>query len=484
MKPGIFSIKHDRLILVFFAVTLFGSYPQARAADEAVISFYGAARCMTGSCHLLDTGLEKILLDCGSFMEPRLLKRNDAIPFDAGDVDITVLSHAHMDHSGRLPLLFAGGYRGAVICAPPTRALTDIMLNVQMIIAENEPGSVQYSRYDLEQTMSNFMEIDYKEPYKMLSGTCIRLYPAQHILGSAMAKIEFGPSRDRKSLIYTGDFGNAYNTILDWKTHFTSADYLVIESTYGGKSHGQYEEQRETLYKIMRDTVYDGGITVIPSFVLARTQKILGYIYLGIRQGKIPDMINIYVDSPSASRITRIYADNTDKLRNPFRSKPVSRRSAFHSDRLHLYRTFRQIKRPAVVIVPTADATAGKVLDYLRKYIGNSDTRICFVSSYQEPGSLGEKLIEGVRRIEIDGERYSVRAKIYELGAFYGHGDQDQILDWLKSFKRLKRVFIVHGQPDGMRRLKSAIEERFSFPAVIPELDETYVLSTGQKAEK
>lgn len=476
------------LIIVFliFSFLFFFAPFSCFAASEPTLSFYGAAEEITGSCHLLDTGSEKILLDCGSFMEKEYLYRNNFFPFNPASISVVTLSHSHIDHNGRLPLLFRKGYRGPVLCAPPTRELSKIMLKIQMMIARGESRFLPYNRSDIDIAIANFHELNPKERYRLPSGTEIELFSAQHILGSSMTRVTFGPPGKKKSLLFTGDFGNEGNSILKKKTIFTDIDYLVIESTYGGKvrSKNQYKKERQKLYNILRETVDDGGVTLVPSFVLARTQKILGIVYVGMIKGIIPSSLNVYVDSPSASSITKLYAKYSDQLAKPYQGGQFGNYSPFTFRNLHLYKTFDEIETPALIIAPSADATKGKIVKYLKRYIERPDTKICFVSSYVVPGSIGEQIVKGKKQIELDSEKYDLRAKVYIFGSFSGHGDQKQILAWLKHFKKIKHVFVVHGTYRGTYKMADAIRKTYGWNVTVPHLDKTYILETGKMVKR
>ncbi|MBN2053486.1 MBL fold metallo-hydrolase [bacterium] len=469
-------MKRFHCIGLAVAVTLLpGMTGAGRAVQSPSLATHGAAGCISGSCHLLDTGAERILLDCGSFMDKEFLARNKSFPFSPATIDAVVVSHAHLDHCGRLPLLFANGYHGPVICAAPGRELIGIMLEVQHGILAGDRDSPLGSLRGYEPAARNMIELEYGVEYPVGSAG-VTLLPAEHILGSAMIQVEYGPRTARRRLLFTGDFGNTGSTILLPKARVREVDTLVIESTYGNKDHGDHAAGQKQFYSILSDTVRDAGVTILPSFVLARTQKILGFLYQGMVSGQVPRDLNVYVASPTASTITEIYARHESHLAPAFRLGTIGDASPFAFNTLHFYQSFTTIKRPAVIIAPTADLAAGIARSFVARHIEDEDTRICFVSSYQTPGSLGEALVNGAREVEIDGRRYQVRARVYELGIFSGHGDRGQIVSWLEGFARIGQIIIVHGFPESSRGLAEAIAARFKWPVTIAKLDEVYSL--------
>ncbi|MFC1853122.1 MBL fold metallo-hydrolase RNA specificity domain-containing protein [candidate division CSSED10-310 bacterium] len=487
MSHQIFSLARlngqnwlSKLFLVLFFSLIFHGGLAAQTNRSATIGFYGAAGSIGGSCHLLDTGTEKILLDCGAYMERDLLYRNNSFPFLPSRVHYVALSHAHIDHAGRLPVLINKGFWGTILCAPPSKEIANIMLNIQHLIHRGENRYVSYSRYDIKSAVSKMREVEFGQAYTLSGGSEIRFFPAQHILGASMIHVTFGPPDQRKTLLFTGDFGNEGNSILSQRPYFEEVDYLIIESTYGGKNHGDYQEERQKFYRILRQTADDGGITIIPSFVLARTQKVLGILYQGMMSGMVNRDLNVYVDSPSASKITRLYAEHPEQLAPELQGGMLLDNSPFTFRGLHLHKTFKEIKMPAVVIAPSADASSGKIISYLKRYIERSDTRICFVSSYQAPGTVGEKIAEGAKEVMIDGEHFSINAKVYELGTFSGHGDQKQIFKWLKGFKRIDHVYVVHGVPPRSQKLAQNIRQHFKLPVTVAKYKKTYRLSDAK----
>jgi metallo-beta-lactamase family protein len=457
--PGLGGRRRALLLLLLALLSL----PVARTLGEArepAIEFHGAAGELSGSLHLLDTGTARILLDCGVFMDgKRDAERNRELPAAAPKADALVLSHAHLDHSGRIPLLFEKGFHGPVYCARPTRELTGIMLELQAWLRG-------WSGRWIPTALDRFVELPYGAPRALPGAAELVLHPAEHILGAAMVEIRFGPPDRRRVLLYTGDFGNAENAIVLPKGAPPAADYLVVESTYGDRTRAEGVDL-ERFYALLRETVRDNGVTIVPSFVLARTQKVLALIHRGMEQGRAPRSLNVYVDSLTATRITRIYARHQELLRPELRGSPA-RSGPFTFSRLRYYRTFTEIRRPAVVIAPTADGAAARARHYIERYIGDPTARICFVSSYQAPGTIGDLLTKGARQVRIGGRRREVRAKIYELAGFSGHGDRRQLLEWMKGLSRVQRVFVVHGEPEASRSLAAEIERRFGWPVTVP----------------
>ena len=470
-------MRLSELLLVVCLLLL----PEIHAVEETPsIGFFGAAQCFGGSCHLLNTGTQLILMDCGSFMDDEPIQKNNTFPFNPKLVDFVTLSHAHLDHCGRLPALFHNGFTGKILCAKPTAELTDIMLNVQQGIHAKQTGPQDYSDDDVKAAVAHMTELDYNVTFPYLNTPGITFFPAEHILGSAMIQIEFETLGQRKKLLFTGDFGNNTNGIMQPKTKPTETDYLIIESTYGGTVRENSAQELAAFYQMLAKATYDNGVVIIPSYVLARSQSVLAYIYEGIESGKIPEQLNVYVDSPSAARITRIYGRYSDHLLKPFQGSPLGTQSPFSFKSLFLQGEFRAIQRPAVIICPSADASTGKVVTYLKRYISEPDTRICFVSSYHPEGSLSGKISQKPEQVDIEGVRYPMRASVFQFGSFSAHGDQKQIMEWLKNFSFIRSVFIVHGDMGNMQNLADLIRTTFHWNVIIPELNQTCNLETGK----
>lgn len=474
-----FSKPLVTFLLVFF-LSLFLSHISL-AQKEPTLSFFGATGTIGGSCHLLDTGSDRILLDCGAYMSPKYLGRNLWFPFDAASVDIAAISHAHTDHCGRLPLLVNRGFQGSILVTKPTEKLVKIMLDIQHMILKSEHRSAGYFDFDIDTVSTRLIGMDYGEIFTLPGGSEIIHYPAQHILGSSMVMVRFGPPENRKKLLFTGDFGNADFSILQERAVFDHLDYLIIESTYGHKIRSSAKDQIAVFQQLLKETYDQRGVMIIPSFVLARTQKIVAYIYSAMASGVVNPALNVYIHSPSASTITQLYASYPEMLSDEIKEGISRGSSPFAFRSLYLKDEFSEIQKPAVVIAPSADVTSGQVLNHIKKNVEEPTTKIVFVSSYQSPGSLGEKLADGAKEINIDGKDYKVRAKVYELGGFSGHGDQGQILDWLVNFDKIGQVFIVHGRIESSIALSDVITEKFGWKTTVPEFKDVYNLNTGKE---
>ncbi len=463
------TIARNLLALILICAAAVSPARAEHVSTQATIRFIGATGEISGSCHLLDTGYERILLDCGSFMESDG-SRDDAFSFPPVSVNLVVLSHAHLDHTGRLPALYAQGYTGLVLCARPTRSIAEVMLPMQDRIKTGTSGSAT------QRILTNFWEIPFATPRRLATGTEIELLPAGHILGSAMIIVRYGPPEQRRTLVFSGDFGNDNCGILQPKPTVTAADTVIVESTYGDRSHVGCADEMERFYNVLRQTADDNAVAIIPSFVLARTQKVLAFLHRGIRTGRLPDNLNIYVSSQSAVELTKLYRANDGQLRDEYREGLRPDSSPFSFANLHLTGSNGRLSRPAVIIAPSGDASIGPAAQIIAEYVGDPTTRICFVSSYQTPGSPGDALTSGAQRIEIGGKAFWVQGKVYEFGGFSDHGDQPQILEWLSHISGVRQVFTVHGAPAAARALAESITQRMGWPAEAVTSEKLYVL--------
>lgn len=440
------------------------------------ITFYGAVNNLTGSCHLLDTASEKLLLDCGSLMDPTEQTEDVRFAFNPTSIAHVVVSHSHLDHIGRLPALIRQGFTGSVFAAPPNRDLMRIMLAIQETIRRSSPSKSPIFQRWLDNVITRIYELPYETPHRLSDSSTLTLYPAGHILGSAMALIEYRAAGNTTKLLFTGDLGNESCAIVKRSAIVPEADYVVVEATYGGKNHNEFATELQQFHRVITETVKDAGVAIIPAYVLDRSQKVLAYIINGIHAGKIPRDVNIYLDSPSAGKILNLYESQIDQLAPDFIASDKYPGSPFDFPTLKRYRSFSRIKRPAIIIAPSADATAGLVVEHIKRFIGQQDCRIIFVSGYQGQDTLGSKLVAGAKELDIEGKVYPVKATTYVFESFSAHADQQQILRWLSNFKRLKSVYIVHGYREDSEKLAKAITSTFHWRTVVPVEGVTYTL--------
>jgi len=444
------------------------------------LTFHGAAGTVTGSMHRLDAGGKSYLLDCGMYQGRRkeAEKRNRTFPLDARDIDAVVLSHAHIDHSGRLPLLVKNGFHGPIFTTPATADLCGAMLRDTAHIAESdaefvnrrlhetEPVEPIYTMEDAEATMPLFRPVNYHTPTSIGPGLTMESYDAGHILGSSSIVLTEGSVR----LAFSGDVGRPGLPIIRDPETLPPVDYLIMESTYGGRTHPQQGEARAKLESVVRETIRRGGRLIVPAFAVGRTQQLVLLLHQLINEGRIPS-IPMFVDSPLAVNVTEVFRAHPDCYDEEARRFLNDGEDPFGFRRLIYIREASESKKlndmrgPFIVISPSGMCEAGRVLHHLRHNVGDPRNTV-LITGYQAENTLGRKLKEGMRSVKIFGIPTEVRARVESLDELSGHADNGELLTWMKPMtSTLKRVFLVHGEGDEANALARAIHERYGIEA-------------------
>jgi len=464
-----------------------------------ILQFLGAAREVTGSMHLVEANGHRLLLDCGMVQGRREEARrlNSEFPFDARTIDAVVLSHAHLDHTGRLPLLVKNGFDGSVFSTSATRDLCSAMLRDSALLQESDIGFVNklnaekglpaveplYSLQDATASLRLFHTIEYRRPQEILPGIRLTLRDAGHILGSASVTLEITEGKEKKvtTLAYTGDLGRKGAAVVRDPDVISRADILIIESTYGGRFHGPMGQAREKLARLVNETAHQGGLLIIPAFAVGRTQDVVYHLHEMMETKRVPSM-PVYVDSPLATNITEIfrqhpesYDEETEKLllqdggKDPFGFAMLKyTRSTEESKRLN------NLNRPAIIISASGMAEGGRVLHHLRRNIGDPRTTVLFVD-FQAENTLGRKLLQGDRIVRIFGEEHAVRAKMEEIDGYSAHADEGELLDFIGDIpNKPGRVFVVHGENQAAEAMAQALRKSGISNVTIPERGERF----------
>jgi metallo-beta-lactamase family protein len=465
------------------------------------ITFYGAARTVTGSCHMVEVNNKKFLIDCGMF-QGRLTEQMlnyEAFPFDISTIDFIILTHAHIDHCGRIPKLYNEGYNGVVYATNATVDLCGIMLPDSGHIQEKEIEWVNKKRrragkkeskpmYTADEAMKSlklFKGIDYLQKIVVDDSISFTLIDAGHMLGSAIVELEIKENGEIKKIVFSGDLGNLDMPILNDPSYIKEADYLVMESTYGNRLHGEIKDQSAEFIDIILKTIERGGNLIIPSFAVGRTQEVLYEInkYCEIpgikeRLKKIP----VYVDSPLAVNATKIFEDNVEYYDDEALRYLLKGNNPLDFDNLHFSVTSDDSKAinedttPKIIISASGMCEVGRIKHHLKHNLYRPESTVLFVG-FQAEGTLGKKIMSGEKLVKIFGEEIAVNAEIRSLDAFSGHADQKGILTWIEKIeKKPKNIFLVHGEYTGQLVLKSEIEDKFSIKTIIPDMQETYTL--------
>jgi len=434
------------------------------------ITFLGAAHEVTGSCTLLETGGHKFLVDCG-MEQGKDIFENQKLPVSPSDIDFVLVTHAHIDHSGNLPLLARGGFKGSVYATEATCSLSDIMLrdstHIQMFEAEwrnrkakRSGGATYEPLYTMEDTeviLSHLRPCRYNEKIQVLENVEIRFTDIGHLLGSAAIEIWVTEGGETKKIVFSGDVGNKNRPIVNDPQKVLEADCVVIESTYGNRLHAEHADNIERLAEIIEQTFSRGGNVVIPSFAVGRTQEILYYL----RRIKADKLVKgfegfpVYVDSPLAEEATKIYIQcNVDSVDAEAARLVKEGINPFWFDGLELSKTSNESKainedpRPKVIISASGMCEAGRIRHHLKHNLWKAESTILFVG-YQAEGTLGRIIFEGAKKVKLFNEEVEVKAQIEYLAGVSGHADKNGLLEWLGGFEnKPSRVFVNHGDDD------------------------------------
>ncbi|MBI4137864.1 MAG: MBL fold metallo-hydrolase [Candidatus Sungbacteria bacterium] len=442
------------------------------------ISFHGGARNVTGACYLIETKNARMLVDCGLFQGSREAEDDNfaAFSFDPASVDALFVTHGHLDHVGRIPKLVAEGFRGPIYSTPPTEDLGRLILEDALRLDERDRGRQLFESGDLDRASRQWSAQEYGTPFEK-GGVRARFLNAGHILGSAFVHME----ADNKTILFTGDLGNIPSLLLPPPAPPPAAEYLVIESTYGSRTHEPSENRILQLERAVEDAASRGGTLLIPAFAAERTQDLLHALNEMIHFKRVPD-VPVFVDSPLAIRITEMFerypSYYTEDIQNLF----ARHRNLFRFKRLRMTRTVEESKAiatvppPAVVIAGSGMMTGGRILHHALRVLPDEKS-ILLIIGYQAPGSLGRRLIDGETEIKILGRVVSVRAQIRRISGFSAHADNPQLFSFVAGLKDgLKRVFVVQGEEAEALHLTQEIRDRLGVAADAPVQNQEFVL--------
>lgn len=436
----------------------------------------GATHTVTGSKYLLEEADTRIMIDCGLFQGYKELRlRNwDRLPVDPASIDAIILTHAHIDHTGYIPLIVKNGFRGKIYCSSATYDLCSILLPDSGFLHEEDarranqygytkhhPALPLYTEKDARDSLKQFQVVGYGTPHQIGDFT-YTLSRSGHILGSSFITISNG----HRTLTFSGDLGRPHTAIMRNPAKLTHTDYLVLESTYGDRLHDRADPQ-EMMGKIINETVAKGGSVIIPSFAVGRAQTILYYLYKLKQSNSIPD-IPIYLDSPMAINATKLLCkhDKDHHLSEQVCEDVCS--VAKYTRTVQESKTIEASNVPCIIISASGMATGGRILHHLKAYITNHRNTILF-TGYQAGGTRGDRIVRGEKEIKIHGDMFPVRARIENLSMLSAHADYEEILQWLSHFEKPPiKVFLTHGEEQSALSLKEKIESRFGWNVVIP----------------
>lgn len=469
------------------------------------ITFLGATKTVTGSNFLVEGAGKKFLIDCGLYQgsSKEEEKNNEPFLYDPKEIDFMILTHAHIDHSGRIPLLYNDGFKGPIYTQKATMDLCSIMLPDSGHIQEQEAEWKNrkrvrqgkniviplYTAEDAEKCMEIFKPVNYDEIVEITPEIHVRFNDAGHMLGSAIVEVWINEDGKDKKIVFSGDIGNNDIPLLSSPTMIESADYLVMESTYGGRLHNRNDEKANLFLNIVSETLDKNGTVVIPSFAVGRTQEIL-YEINNLKCEDCSDKIKkeyetlmkapVYVDSPLAISATEIFKQNMNLFDEETQALIQRGDNPLEFPGLQFTRTADESKSlnemdgAAIIISASGMCDVGRIKHHLKHHIWNPNSTILFVG-YQAPGTLGRRIVDGAKTIKIFGEEIAVNARIEYIEGYSGHADQEWLMNFIYSFiTKPKHIFLVHGEPEGQEILREKILKETQIPVIVPEFGEVY----------
>lgn len=441
------------------------------------LSFHGGVREVTGSCYLVQTEKINILIDCGMFQGADDVSdvNFDDFAFDAARVQALLVTHAHLDHVGRIPRLVQKGFRGKIISTAATRDLARLILEDALSLALRENRQL-FDDQDIEKTFSLWEAAPYHQKGE-IGDVAYQLDRSGHILGSSFIELW----AEGKHLLFTGDFGNVPSTLLPPPDSVSGLDYLIIESTYGNRVHEHVAERELKFERAIEDAASAGGTLMIPAFATERTQDILHLLNELMHFKRVPD-VPVFVDAPLATRITEVYERYGNEYRDEIRELMVRHPNLFRFKRLKFTESIEDSKRindvspPKVIIAGSGMMTGGRILHHARRYLQDPKSMLLIIG-YQSPASLGHRLLDGAAAVRIFGEEISVQAEIRQIDGFSAHADEPQLFSFVEHTRdTLKRVFVVHGEETQAAHFSQEIRDRLGVRADTPALHDEVVL--------
>lgn len=427
----------------------------------------GAALTVTGSCHRIEVRGRRILVDCGLFQGRDVAPLNqDPFPFDPAELDAVLLTHGHLDHCGRLPLLVEKGFRGPIHAIRSTRAITEIILNDAAKLQQEdwdraqrkagkkplEPDDIEPPLYvpgDIPKTLELFREVRFDAPLDLGEGVRATFRPAGHILGSAFVEIDTPDGR----VVASGDLGNRESAIQEEAPPPRECDAVLVETTYADRAHRSLENTLVELRAVIQRAVEAGGVVMFPSFALERTQVVLYHVNAMMREGLIPK-IDVYVDSPMATKMTRLYQEGANEFKDHIAAELAAGRDPFEPPTLEFTVATEESKKLndldccAIVIAGSGMMTGGRILHHLRNQLYKPQATLVIVG-FQAHGTLGRRLVDGAKHVRIYGREIDVKASVHTINGLSAHADRDDLLRWLEGTGRA-RAYLVHGEPPVM----------------------------------
>ena len=463
------------------------------------LQFLGAAQNVTGSRHLLSANGVRILVDCGLYQERQFRERNwQRFLVEPRDINAVLLTHAHLDHCGLVPKLVKDGFCGRIYCTQATAEIAKIILldaaHIQEEDAEHKrkrhekqqrkgpyPEIPLYSTADVEQCLPLFTPVKYRESVQIGDGLEATFYDAGHVLGSSIIRVKARFNGQERIIIFSGDIGRCDRPIVCDPTVFDTADYVLVESTYGDRVHKGAEDIKNSIAEVINWAKKAGGNVIVPSFALERSQEVLYYLNELFLADKIPHLM-VFLDSPMATRITEVFKNHPENFDKKMTEFVRRNKSPFELPQLKITRSTEEskainhIKGTVMVIAGSGMCTGGRIKHHLVNNISRPESTIMFVG-YQAIGTLGRQIVDGQKRVRILGQQYRVKAKVVRVNGFSAHADKNELMQWLKNLQSPpKGVFVVHGETESAKHFGNYIKEQTGWCVTVPAYRQEVVL--------
>ncbi|MGB9847803.1 MAG: MBL fold metallo-hydrolase RNA specificity domain-containing protein [Minisyncoccia bacterium] len=454
--------------------------------NKIKISFYGAAKEVEGSRFLVEYKNEKVLIDCGIYRDIRNERNYEPLPFDPKELKAVILTHAHIDHSGLAPLLYKNGFRGKIYATPPTIDCCSILwedaFNLMKEAAEKQGLPLLYDENDMQETLKLFSPQKYYQEVKISPRISFIFYNAGHILGSAIVLLKIKKPEKEVKILFSGDLGNSFNILLpDTDVISEEADYCIVESTYGNKIHEDAEIRKDLLEDAIEEVIRNRGVLMIPVLALERTQEILVELNELVVHHRVP-LVPIFMDSPLAGKLTAVYQKYLEYIKIEAFKFVGNGRGLFEFPGLTFTLTTEESKAinavppPKVILAGSGSSEGGRILHHEKRYLSDPHS-ILLIVSYQAKNSLGRKILEGAKQVEIHNELINVNCKVMQITGYSAHADQRMLLDWIKELRfRLKKLFVVHGEEEASKELAQKVKDNFGVVTEIPDCGQTFEL--------
>lgn len=445
------------------------------------LHFYGGVGSVTGANYLLETSKAKIIIDCGLFQGSSVLEKKNyqSFPYQPKEVDFVLITHAHLDHIGRLPKLIDQGFTGKILTTAPTIDFARLMLEDSQNILHHKAlraGIIPPPDGNrIENMMKMFEVVEYEEPVKLNDQLSVKFREAGHVLGSAVIEV----SAEDKKIVFSGDLGSGRMPILRKPAKIKEADYVIMESTYGDRLHETVQASKDMIEDVVEETIAQGGVLMIPSFALERTQQLLYHFNELVENHRIPE-IPIFVDSPLAIKLTKIYSQYPQYYDKEADLLIKSGDDIFKFPGLKLTlsveesKAINEVAPPKIIIAGSGMSQGGRIIHHEARYLSDPKNTLLIVT-YQARGTLGRRILEGTKKVKILDKRIEIKARVEHINGYSSHADQKDLINWLKSTiengsRRPKNIFVVQGEPEPSLSLAQNIKDHLGLSAQVPKI--------------